>query len=154
MKIALGSDHAGFLLKERLKRALAGLGHQVIDVGAANAEPSDYPDYAARVGLEVARGRSRRGIMICGSGVGAAIAANKVPGVRAALCHDVFTAKQSVRDDDSNVLCLGSRVLTTRLALGITKTWLSERFSRASRHRRRVLKIQAMERRFCRPGRL
>ncbi len=153
MRIALGSDHAGFLLKERLKRALAGLGHQVIDVGAASAEPSDYPDYAARVGLDVARGRSRRGIMVCGSGVGAAIAANKVPGVRAALCHDVFTARQSVRDDDSNVLCLGARVLAPRLALRITKIWLSERFSQAARHRRRVLKIKAMERRFCRTGR-
>ncbi len=153
MRIALGSDHAGFQLKERLRGYLAELGHHVVDVGPRNAEPSDYPDFAKRVGLEVARGRARRGVMICGSGIGASIAANKIPGVRAALCHDLFTARQSVRDDDSNVLCLGSRVLEAPLALRIVKTWLSERFSRAARHRRRVSKVLAIERRFCRPRR-
>ena len=116
MKIAVGGDHAGFALKTEIASLLAASGHQVEDIGAYDASPSDYPDFARRVAQIVVSGACERGVLVCGSGVGASIAANKVPGIRAALCHDTFSARQGVEDDDMNVLCLGSRVIGPALA--------------------------------------
>jgi ribose 5-phosphate isomerase B len=116
VKIAVGGDHAGFALKTEIASLLAASGHQVEDIGAYDASPSDYPDFARRVAQIVVSGACERGVLVCGSGVGASIAANKVPGIRAALCHDTFSARQGVEDDDMNVLCLGSRVIGPALA--------------------------------------
>ena len=149
MKIALGSDHAGFELKRILQPHIKKWGHSIIDLGPDSAEPVDYPDYAERVALAVSRGDADRGIMLCGSGVGAGIASNKVPGARAAVCHDTFSAHQGVEDDDMNVLCLGARVIGFELAVEIVNTWLSARFSGAERHKRRLEKVLAIERRYA-----
>ena len=116
MRIAIGSDHAGFALKKEIVAMLLATEHEVADLGAFDAQPSDYPDFARLVGQAVASEECRRGILVCGSGVGASVAANKVPGVRAALCHDTFSARQGVEDDDMNVLCLGARVIGPALA--------------------------------------
>lgn len=145
VKVALGSDHAGFALKVELVAQLTREGHEVEDVGAFDDRPSDYPDYARRVGEIVNFGACERGILVCGSGVGASVAANKVPGIRAALCHDTFSARQGVEDDDMNVLCLGARVIGPALAGELVRTFLAARFSGAERHVRRVGKIQAIE---------
>ena len=152
MKIALGADHAGFELKNFLRGALKKLGHSTLDMGVHGREPADYPDYARKVAEAVCRGKARRGIMVCGSGVGACVAANKVPGTRAGLCHDTFSAHQGVEDDDVNVLCLGARVIGRELALEIVKVWLAARFSKAERHLRRKNKVAAMEREFLARG--
>lgn len=145
MKIGIGCDHAGFLLKQELLGLVAGLGHERHDVGAFDASPSDYPDFARKLGLEVAGGRCDRGILVCGSGVGASVAANKVPGVRAALCHDTFSARQGVEDDDMNVVCLGARVIGPALAAEVVQAFLAARFSSAERHLRRLNKVKAIE---------
>ena len=116
MIIAIGFDHAGFPLKARVARELESAGHQVVDCGAFDTTPSDYPDFARAVATAVIEGRAERGILVCGSGVGASVAANKVPGARAALCHDTFSARQGVEDDDLNVLCLGARIVGAELA--------------------------------------
>lgn len=148
MKIVLGSDHGGFELKEKLREWLKDQGHAVVDVGTKDASACDYPDYARQVGQGVASGSAERGIMICGSGVGASIAANKIPGVRAALCHDTFSARQGVEDDDANCLCLGARVIGYELALDVLRAWLSARFSGAERHLRRLNKVLSIEKEF------
>ncbi len=145
MRIALGCDHAGFALKGPLTAALEAAGHDILDLGTFSAEPVDYPDFARAVCQAVLRGFVDSGVLVCGSGVGASIAANKIRGIRAALCHDVFTARQSREDDDANVLCLGARVLDEATAVEVTRAWLDARFSGEERHARRVAKIVQLE---------
>jgi ribose 5-phosphate isomerase B len=146
MIIAIGADHGGFHLKEEVISLLKGLGHTVLDAGAFTEEPSDdYPDFSEAVAGLIVRKKAQRGILICGSGVGACIAANKIPGVRASVCHDTFSARQGVEDDDMNVLCLGARVIGPKLAVEVIKTFLSAKFSNAARHRRRLNKVKAIE---------
>jgi ribose 5-phosphate isomerase B len=145
MRIALGSDHAGFLLKEEIRRYLIEQGHEVHDLGAYNPDPSDYPDFAKAVARSVAAGQTERGILVCGTGVGVAIVANKVRGMRAALCHDPYTARYSVIDDDVKILCLGERVIGTGLALETVQAFLAAAFSGAERHCRRIGKIAVVE---------
>lgn len=148
MIIAIGADHGGFPLKQAVVALLKELGHTVLDVGAYTDEPSDYPDFALAVAELIIRKKARRGILICGSGVGACIAANKFPGVRASVCHDTFSARQGVEDDDMNLLCLGARVIGPKLADEVIKTFLSATFSNAPRHRRRLKKVKAIEKAF------
>lgn len=148
MKIALGADHGGFELKRLLHDHLQRKGHDVIDLGTNSPDAVDYPDFAEKVALAVTRGDAERGIMVCGSGVGASIATNKVPGARAALCHDTFSAHQGVEDDDANVLCLGARIVGPALAAEIVDTWIAARFSNAERHRRRLNKVLSMEKKY------
>jgi ribose 5-phosphate isomerase B len=145
MIVAVGCDHAGFPLKERVVAEIERAGHTVLDCGGFDANPSDYPDFARAVGERVVRREAERGILVCGSGVGASVAANKVPGVRAALCHDTFSARQGVEDDDLNVLCLGARVIGPEVAAESIRAFLAARFSNADRHRRRVGKIREIE---------
>jgi len=145
MRIALGCDHAGFALKGPVAAALEGDGHDVLDLGTFSDEPVDYPDFARAVGQAVLRAFVEVGILVCGSGVGASIAANKLRGIRAALCHDAFTARQSREDTDANVLCLGARVLDEATAVEVTRAWLAAHFSGEERHARRVGKIAKLE---------
>jgi ribose 5-phosphate isomerase B len=145
MRIAIGCDHAGFPMKAVLVEEIKRAGHEIVDVGAADDRPSDYPDFARAVGERVASVRAERGVVVCGSGVGASVAANKVPRVRAALCHDTFSARQGVEDDDLNVLCLGARVIGPELAKEVLSAFLKARFSQAERHVRRLGKIMAIE---------
>jgi RpiB/LacA/LacB family sugar-phosphate isomerase len=145
MRIALGADHAGFELKQTLAGDLRGEGHQVLDLGTRGSEPVDYPDYAEAVGLAVRDGRAERGLLICGSGVGACVAANKIPGVRAGLCHDTYSAHQGVEHDDMNVLVLGARVIGIELAKELVRAFLRASFSGEERHRRRLDKVRALE---------
>jgi ribose 5-phosphate isomerase B len=148
MKITIGSDHAGFDLKKMLIDYLQQNGHQLNDVGTHSTAPVDYPDYAEAVALGVLNGRSERGILICGSGVGASVAANKVPGIRAGLCHDGYSAHQGVEHDDLNLLVLGSRVIGSALAKDLCLTFLNARFTGEARHRRRLEKIHNIEQRY------
>jgi ribose 5-phosphate isomerase B len=145
MKVAVGFDHAGFPLKRTVVEFLRELGLQVVDFGTHGPEPVDYPDFARAVAVAVACGECERGVVVCGSGVGASVAATKVPGVRSALCHDTFSARQGVEDDDMNVICLGARVIGPALALEVLRAFLSARFSGAERHVRRLAKIHAIE---------
>jgi ribose 5-phosphate isomerase B len=148
MRVAFGSDHAGWPLRARVFDELAAGGHEVVDVGTPERVPGDdYPDVAAAVAGAITTGRAERGILVCGSGVGACVAANKVMGIRAAMCHDSFSARQGVEDDNMNVLCLGARVVGVELAADLVRDFLAARFSGAERHRRRLGKIAAMERR-------
>ena len=147
MRLALASDHAGYDLKLELAAVLGREGHEVEDLGTHNREPSDYPDAGEAVGEALRSGRVERGIIVCGSGAGVSIAANKIPGVRAAVCHDTYTAHQAVEHDDMNVLCLGSRVIGGSLAAEIVTAFLAARFSGEERHLRRLNKILAIERR-------
>lgn len=149
MRIAIGCDHAGFLLKEELKAYLQALGHEVVDMGTHSLDSVDYPDYARQVAEAVAQGRVERGIVICGTGIGSSIVANKVPGVRAALCHESYTARMSREHNDSNVLALGGRVLGVELAKEIVQVWLASEFQ-GGRHARRVEKIKTIEREMVR----
>jgi ribose 5-phosphate isomerase B len=146
VKVAIGFDHAGFPLKGAVRELLAALGHTVTDFGTDSTAPVDYPDYAKKVALAVLSGECERGVVVCGSGVGASVAANKVPGIRSALCHDTFSARQGVEDDDMNVLCLGARVIGPSLAAEVLRAFLGARFSGAERHVRRLNKIRAIER--------
>jgi ribose 5-phosphate isomerase B len=146
MLVAIGCDHAGFPLKAHVRQVLEANGHTVLDCGTFDTNPCDYPDFARKVGEAVLAGRAERGIVICGSGVGASIAASKIPGVRAAMCHDTFSARQGVEDDDMNVLCLGARVIGPEVAGEVIRAFLPARFSGAERHVRRVGKITAIER--------
>jgi ribose 5-phosphate isomerase B len=150
MRIALGSDHAGFDMKEIIEACLQELGHRVMDLGTHSPDPVDYPDFAEAVGLAVANGEADRGVVICGSGVGASVAANKIPGIRAGLCHDTYSAHQGVEHDDMNVLVLGSRVIGMELARDLVKAFLGAAFSGEERHQRRVSKVKAMEMRYGR----
>jgi RpiB/LacA/LacB family sugar-phosphate isomerase len=146
MIVAIGTDHGGFALKAPLVRALTEAGHEVIDLGTYSAEPVDYPDYARAVGRAVLDGRAERGVLICGSGAGAAIAANKMHGIRAGLAHDTYTAHQMVEHDDANVCCLGARVVGPELAAEIVTVFMSARFSGEERHVRRLQKVAEIER--------
>lgn len=146
MVIAVGCDHAGFPLKAHVVHLLESNGHSVLDCGTFDTSPCDYPDFARKVGEAVLAGRAARGIVLCGSGVGASVAASKIPGVRAAMCHDTFSARQGVEDDDMNVLCLGARVIGPEVAGEVIRAFLPARFSGAERHVRRVGKIAAIER--------
>jgi RpiB/LacA/LacB family sugar-phosphate isomerase len=145
MRIVVGADHRGYALKETIAAQLRSSGHDVVDVGTDSEAPVDYPDYAAAVGKAILRGEGERGILICGSGVGASIAANKLPGVRAGLCHDTYSAHQGVEHDDMNLLCMGSRVIGPELALELTSVFLAACFSGDERHRRRLAKVQELE---------
>jgi len=147
MRVAFGSDHAGWPLRAPLFAELRASGFDIVDCGPPEVVPGDdYPDVAAAVGRAVARGEADRGILVCGSGVGASIAASKLTGVRCALCHDPFSAHQGVEDDDMNVIALGARVIGPELAVELVRDFLRARFSGAERHRRRVEKIAALER--------
>lgn len=146
MRVAIGADHAGFPLKEDVAKELRKLGQDVLDLGAHRLEPADdYPDFAGAVGLAIIGGQAERGILICGSGVGASIAANKMPGIRAAVCHDTYSAHQGVEHDDMNVLVLGSRIIGTELAHELVRAFLSAQFSGEERHNRRLSKVKAIE---------
>jgi ribose 5-phosphate isomerase B len=146
MRVAIGADHAGFELKALIIDHLAKAGHELIDVGTHSQEPVDYPDYARAVAEAILSGKTDRGILVCGSGVGACVAANKLAGIRAGLCHDTYSAGQGVEHDDMNVLCLGARVIGPELALELVRAYLAARFSGEERHRRRLAKIEALER--------
>ena len=151
MRIALAADHAGFALKEITKQHLVAAGHDVQDLGAHDPRPSDYADFAEAVGNADSQGGAERGILICGSGVGAVVAANKIPGIRAGLCHDHYSAHQGVEHDAMNVLALGARVVGEALALDVVDTFLDARFSGDERHVRRLAKVRALEARWLRP---
>src|SRR5213080_4003444 len=148
MKIVIGSDHAGFELKVAMGDLLRSLGHDALDVGAFNENPSDYPDFAEAVGRAVLEGKAERGILICGSGVGASVAANKLMGIRAAMCHDIYSAHQGVEHDNINVMVLGSRVVGVKLAEDLVKAFLGAKFTQEERHVRRLGKIKALEAKF------
>lgn len=146
-RIAIGSDHAGFSLKGDITAYLKGLGYEILDLGPHSADPVDFPDYAEAVGHAILTGEATRGVLICGSGVGVSVAANKMPGIRAALCHDIYSAHQSVEHDDVNVLALGAQVVGPAVAHELVKAFLEASFSGKENHRRRVEKIKAMEER-------
>jgi RpiB/LacA/LacB family sugar-phosphate isomerase len=148
MRIVLGSDHAGFDLKQNLIELVKSLGHQTIDVGTDSAAPVDYPDFAAAVGYAVRDGRADLGVLICGSGVGASVAANKIRNVRAGLCHDCYSAHQGVEHDEMNVLVLGSRVIGPELAHDVVRRFLGAKFTGEERHVRRLAKVRELERTF------
>ena len=146
MRVGIASDHGGFALKEQLADSLRGSGYEVVDFGAHQMDPEDdYPDFITPLARAVAAGEVDRGVALCGSGVGASVAANKVPGVRAGLIHDVFSAHQGVQDDNMNVFCLGGQVIGPALAWELIETFLVARFSGAPRHQRRLAKVQALE---------
>ncbi len=147
MLIAIGCDHAGFPLKDHVVKVVQTAGHEVLDCGARSLDPADdYPDFALAVAKAVHDGRAQRGIIICGSGVGVTVAANKVPGIRACMCHDTFSSRQGVEDDSMNVLCLGARVIGPELATDVIKAYLGAKFSvGAERHQRRLGKVKQIE---------
>ena len=150
MRIAIGADHAGFELKRDLAGYLAKAGHEMTDLGTHTSAPVDYPDIAEGVAQAVRNGQADRGILVCGSGAGAAIAACKFPGVRASVCHDAYTARQAVEHDDLNVLCLGSRVIGAELAKTLVDVFVTAAFSGEERHIKRLAKIDAIESRYSR----
>ncbi len=150
MRIVVGADHAGFDLKQIIAADLRRLGHEVIDQGTNSGAPVDYPDFAEAVGKTLIGGQAERGVLICGSGVGASVAANKIPGIRAGLCHDTYSARQGVEHDDMNVLVLGARVIGIELARELVANFLAAKFTAEERHRRRVAKIKALEQRYGR----
>jgi len=152
VRIAIGADHAGFEMKQDLAAYLVKAGHEVIDLGTDSTAPVDYPDIAEAVSKAVLGGQAERGILVCGSGAGAAIAACKVPGIRASVCHDAYSARQAVEHDDLNVLCLGSRVIGPSLARTLADAFLAAAFSGEARHLNRVAKIKRIESRYSREG--
>jgi ribose 5-phosphate isomerase B len=145
MRVVIGSDHAGFELKQNLAPYIGALGHEVIDVGTDSTAPVDYPDFAERIGQALRQARADRGVLICGSGVGASVAANKMPGIRAGLCHDSYSAHQGVEHDDMNVLVVGARVIGPELARELVRYYLAASFSHEERHARRLAKVKAIE---------
>jgi RpiB/LacA/LacB family sugar-phosphate isomerase len=149
LRVAIAADHAGFELKAQLAPWLAESGHEVLDFGTDSTVPVDYPDFAEAASLAVIRGEADRGVVICGSGVGASVAANKVPEIRAAVCHDTYSAHQGVEHDNMNVLVLGSRVIGVELARELVRTFLVAAFSGEPRHVRRLAKIQKLETEFA-----
>jgi ribose 5-phosphate isomerase B len=146
MRIAIAADHAGFPLKAKVIDVVRAGGHEPIDLGTSSTEPVDYPDVAQRLGEAIQRGDAERGVLLCGSGVGASIAASKLRGIRAGVCHDTYSAHQGVEHDDMNVLALGARVIGPELALELVRTFLAAQFTGEERHVRRVAKIAALER--------
>ena len=151
MKMVIGSDHAGFQMKQVMGDLLRSLGHSVLDVGAFNENPSDYPDFAEGVGRALLEGKGERGLLVCGSGVGVSVAANKIPGIRAAMCHDTYSAHQGVEHDDMNVLVLGSRIIGEKLAEEVVKNFLNAKFTEEERHLRRLNKVKAIEAKYMKP---
>ena len=145
MRIAIASDHRGFSLKSELRAWLDERGHEVVDLGTDGPDPVDYPDYAVTIARALSSGQSERGILVCGSGVGASVAANKIPGIRAGLCHDAYSAHQGVEHDDMNVLVLGGGVVGSALAQELVSAFLGARFSGAPRHVRRLDKVRRLE---------
>jgi ribose 5-phosphate isomerase B len=146
MKVAVACDHGGFVLKEIILQAVSMAGHDAMDLGTDSSEPVDYPDYAEKVGRALQKGEVDRGIIICGSGVGAAIAANKMRGIRAGVCHDTYSAHQSVEHDDANVLALGARIIGPELAVELVQAFLKARFTGEDRYVRRLSKVLDLER--------
>jgi ribose 5-phosphate isomerase B len=149
MKIVIGSDHAGYQLKNAMGDLLRSMGNEVLDIGAFNENPSDYPDFAEAVGRAVLDGKAERGVLICGSGVGASVAVNKLPGIRGGMCHDTYSAHQGVEHDNINVLVLGSRVVGVALAQDLVRAFLGAKFSNEERHVRRLGKVKALETKYC-----
>lgn len=150
MRVVIASDHAGFEMKETLRPFIESLGHEVLDAGPSNYQPGDdYPDFSVALALAVKDHQADRGVLMCGSGVGASVAANKVPGIRAAVCHDTYSAHQGVEHDDMNVLVIGSRVIGVELARELVRTFLLAKFSGEERHARRLAKVRAIEARFA-----
>jgi ribose 5-phosphate isomerase B len=152
MWIALAADHAGYLLKDELNAKLMAEGHDVLDLGTHSPAPVDYPDSAEAVADAIRTGKADRGIIVCGSGAGVSIAANKFPGIRAAVCHDTYTARQAVEHDDMNVLCLGARVIGGALALELANAFLRAQYAREERFQRRLDKVLRIEERFTAGG--
>jgi ribose 5-phosphate isomerase B len=150
MRVAVGADHAGFEMKRDLAGSLAQQGHEILDLGTHSSAAVDYPDIAEAVATAVRNGQVDRGVLVCGSGAGVAVAASKFPGVRAAVCHDCYTARQAVEHDDVNVLCIGARVVGPALARMLAETFLAAAFGAEERHMRRLAKIDAIETRFAR----
>lgn len=150
MKITIGSDHAGFPLKQELVTHLRQSGHEVIDLGTNNTDPVDYPDYAEAVGKSILNGQVGRAVLICGSGVGASVAANKIPGVRAGLCHDTYSAHQGVEHDDMNVLVMGARVIGIATAKELVDAYMRAAFTKEERHVKRLKKVASIEERYGR----
>jgi ribose 5-phosphate isomerase B len=154
MRFVVGSDHGGFPLKAPIIAALQAAGHEVLDLGTFSQEPADYPDIAREVTGAIVRAEAERGVLVCGSGVGVSVAANKVPGIRAAVCHDTYSGHQGVEHDDMNVLCIGARVVGGELAIEIVDAFQGARFSGAERHVRRLAKVADIERRYMREERV
>lgn len=150
--MAIGCDHAGFELKQHVVGFARDAGWEVLDLGTASTDPVDYPDYAEAVGIAVRSGRAERGILLCGSGVGAAVAANKLPGIRAGLCHDGYSAHQGVEHDDMNVLVMGGLVIGRELARELVKLYLGAAYDGAERHQRRLGKVRALESKYGKEG--
>ena len=150
MRVAVAADHAGFEMKRDLAAAMAQQGHEILDLGTHSSAPVDYPDIAEAVATAIRNGQVDRGVIVCGSGAGVSVAANKFPGVRAAVCHDCYTARQAVEHDDLNVMCLGARVVGPALARVLAETFLAATFSAEDRHLRRLAKIDAIESQFGR----
>jgi ribose 5-phosphate isomerase B len=148
MRVAIAADHAGFPLKEEVLRAVRAAGHEPVDLGTDSTESVDYPDFAEKLGRAILNGQVERGVLVCGSGVGACIAANKLDGIYAGLCHDTYSAHQGVEHDDMNVLVLGARVVGPELAKELARTFIGAAFSGDARHRRRLEKIAAIEKRY------
>ena len=151
MKVVIGSDHAGFQLKNAMGDLLRSMGNDVLDIGAFNENPSDYPDFAEAVDRAILDGKAERGVLVCGSGVGASVAANKLPGIRAGMCHDTYSAHQGVEHDNINVLVLGSRVVGIALAQDLVRAFMGAKFTNEERHVRRLGKVKALETNYC-PG--
>ncbi len=150
MKVVIGSDHAGFELKNAMGDVVRSMGHEVLDIGAFNENPSDYPDFAEAVGRAILDGRAERGVLICGSGIGASVAANKLIGIRAGICHDTYSGHQGVEHDNMNVLVMGSRVVGAKLAEDIVRAYLLAKFTYEERHVRRLAKVAALEQKMVR----
>lgn len=148
MKIVVGADHAGWELKQFIADYLRYRGHEIIDQGTSSDDPVDYPDYAEAVGKAILDGAAERGVLVCGSGVGASVAANKMPGIRAGLCHNTYSARQGVEHDDMNVLVLGARVIGIELARELVDAFIGAKYTAEERHQRRVGKISALEQRY------
>lgn len=148
MRVVLGSDHAGFELKTLLKSFIEALGHDGVDVGTDSEASVDYPDFAEKVALAIRAGDAERGVLLCGSGVGASVAANKVPGVRAAICHDPYSAHQGVEHDDLQILVLGARIVGSEVAKDLVKIFLEAAYTGEERHSRRLNKVMAIEERY------
>lgn len=150
MRIAIASDHAGFDLKQKMIKFLRAMGGYALeDLGTYGRRPVDYPDYAEAVGLAIQQGRAERGILLCGSGVGASMAANKIPGVRAALCHDIYSAHQGVEHDNMNVIAMGAWVVSEKLSEDLLQAFLRAKFSNEPRHVRRLRKVTALTEKYC-----
>lgn len=145
MRISVAADHAGFLLKQDLAEYLRKAGHEVVDLGTHSTDPVDYPDYAEAIGKSVLAGETERGVLICGSGVGASVAANKLKGIRAGLCHDTYSAHQGVEHDEMNILVLGSRIIGVQLAHELVDAFLRAKFTGEERHVRRIGKVSLLE---------